>query len=470
MKNKTKKTSLIKKTVVLIVCIAIVVCTVSIAIYNKGMYDVIIAQYGHYSTDVAKLIAVEIDAERLTNVRNAVLDIYGKSENKVLSDKRGTPEFEDYVSQYDAISKTDDYKAILAQLRKMQSQLDVDCIYVCWMDIDNECYVYIVDAAIDDPCPVGCIDPLYVDKDQVSDLSLGSAPNITNTAEYGWLISTGMPIYNGHGELIALSTVDINMTKAMGELKQFMLYIGLSFLGLLVLVCVLVIFLINKFIIKPINTLSVAASDYKNNRIAFSELKIKRRDEIGVLADSLIKMEKDIDGYIEDLVNARDHADRMDRAANIDALTGVNNKRAYDIEIKRLSETKEAYGMVLIDMNDLKGVNDHYGHEKGDIGLRTVCRIICKVFDPSSVYRVGGDEFVVILEGDNYEDRDARIEAIKEAFAKSGSDQSLRPWERVSAAVGAAVYDPETDESAEAVLKRADSAMYENKKSIKSAE
>ena len=471
MRRKNKKSSLIKKTAFLIVCIAVAVGTFAIAIYNKGAYNMLISQYEHYSVDITKLVAVEIDPEPLSNVQKAVVDIYNNCEHKVMSDQMGTPEFDAYVAQFAYVKEMDDYKAVLADLQRMQNELDVECLYLYWIDVENECYVYLVDAALEDPCPPGCIDPFFMDNvtEALKDVSGGIAPTISNTPEYGWLIATGMPIYNSDGEIIAMSAVDISMNKAMSELVRFMNYIEIAFLVMIILVCVIALFMINKFIVKPIIILSKAASDYKNNKNVFSELKIKRKDEIGLLVDSMIRMEKDIDGYIQDLVLAHEHAGQMEREANIDALTGVGNKRAYDMEVKRLSDSKHPYGIAFIDLNDLKGINDKYGHEKGSISLKTVSRIICKVFAPSSVYRVGGDEFVVILENNDYENSSALIRELTESFRENGANASLPPWESVSAAVGYATYDTKTDKGVESVLYHADAEMYKNKQAMKEA-
>ncbi|MBQ6550583.1 MAG: GGDEF domain-containing protein [Lachnospiraceae bacterium] len=157
----------------------------------------------------------------------------------------------------------------------------------------------------------------------------------------------------------------------------------------------------------------------------------------------------------------------MDRAANIDALTKVRNKRAYDLDVLRLDAGTKPYGIVMVDLNGLKGINDTYGHEKGDVYINTVCQTVCRTFKHSPVYRVGGDEFVVILENDDYENRDALVEQITDIFRKTPDDTSLEPWERGWAAVGCAIYEPGKDENAESVLKRADASMYETKKAMK---
>ncbi len=465
--------SVAKRTVIWVISVAIAVGILAIAIYNKGAYDLIIEQYKHYSVDVAKLVAAELDPEQVSNVQKAIRNTYEHADNKVMSDQWGTPEFESYVAQFEYVKEMDDYKEILADLRRMQDQLDVDCLYITWVDKVNECYVYLVDAAYEDPCPPGCIDPLYFVDNEVILKNLekdGMVPNISKTKEYGWLMATGMQIFDSNGELIAMADVDISMNDAMAELMKFMNQIAFSFLAIAVIVVILALVVIRIFVIKPIRILSDAAGQYKNNSNVFSELKFKRNDEIGVLADSIALMEKDINSYISDLTSAREQADKMNLAANTDALTKVFNKRAFNQKAIQLDDDKPQYGIAMIDINDLKGTNDNYGHEKGDISIMTICRLICSVFNPSAVYRVGGDEFIVVLEGEEYEKRDELVRKLSDLFKANRMNESLEPWERAWAAIGYAVFDPDSDEGVESVEKHADAYMYENKKQCKESE
>ena len=157
----------------------------------------------------------------------------------------------------------------------------------------------------------------------------------------------------------------------------------------------------------------------------------------------------------------------MDIAANIDALTRVRNKRAYDVDAARLNEGKTEYGLAMIDLNGLKATNDTYGHEKGDASIKSLCQTVCGVFKHSPVYRVGGDEFIVILENDDFRDREMLIEQFRDKIREISGNESLQPWDRISAAIGCAVYDPGRDRSVEDVFNRADEIMYENKKKMK---
>ena len=116
----------------------------------------------------------------------------------------------------------------------------------------------------------------------------------------------------------------------------------------------------------------------------------------------------------------------------------------------------------VIEYNRLKQINDEYGHRSGDIYIRGCCHMVCEKFKHSSVYRVGGDEFVVIAMGQDYRNRQSLVRQLKEDFEKSYEQTDVSPWERYSAAVGMAENASE-DHSTEFVFRRADSAMYEDK-------
>ncbi|MBQ2101622.1 MAG: diguanylate cyclase, partial [Lachnospiraceae bacterium] len=94
------------------------------------------------------------------------------------------------------------------------------------------------------------------------------------------------------------------------------------------------------------------------------------------------------------------------------------------------------------------------------------CNLICNVYKRSPVYRVGGDEFVVILRNEDYMSRLLRMTQVREAFKKSYGNQEKDPWERFSASVGMAECEP-GDETVDQVLKRADKEMYEHKMEFK---
>ena len=157
------------------------------------------------------------------------------------------------------------------------------------------------------------------------------------------------------------------------------------------------------------------------------------------------------------------------RDANRDALTGVRNKRAFLEQIRQLnglirSGDVEEFAVAMCDVNHLKEVNDLKGHKFGDDLLKNACKQICDIFKHSPVFRIGGDEFVAVLVGSDYAERDAlmkRMESCNKEAAEQGG---------VVVACGISDYKSGTDDSVEQVLERADSAMYANKEYLKQSD
>ena len=156
------------------------------------------------------------------------------------------------------------------------------------------------------------------------------------------------------------------------------------------------------------------------------------------------------------------------RMARFDELTGVRNKNAFkefseSIETN-IKENKEyRFGVIMCDMNDLKLINDSRGHHFGDEAIQRTSRMICNIFAHSPVFRIGGDEFVIILTNSDYEKREELLENLKdESFMNKQTNSGP------VVACGMAVYDPKKDDDFAKVFERADKAMYENKKEVKS--
>ncbi len=149
-----------------------------------------------------------------------------------------------------------------------------------------------------------------------------------------------------------------------------------------------------------------------------------------------------------------------------DALTGVKNKLAYIQAERKLDENiaagKESnLAVVVCDLNGLKEINDTKGHGAGDQCLIEACKIICDIFKRSPVYRIGGDEFVVLLLGQDYNNREALIREMEELNQKNAKEG------KVVVACGISEYVPGSDRFLSEVFDRADGAMYANKKSLK---
>lgn len=156
-----------------------------------------------------------------------------------------------------------------------------------------------------------------------------------------------------------------------------------------------------------------------------------------------------------------------DERAYVDTLTGARNKNAYwELEeeyqnlIERDGELK--FGLVVCDVNNLKVINDTMGHKAGDELLQAVSTLLRNIFLHSTVYRVGGDEFVVFLKGKDYRERLVLFNGLRQAIINN-----LNTGEGPVAATGMSIYKRKTDQRISDVFERADEEMYDDKRSLK---
>lgn len=152
----------------------------------------------------------------------------------------------------------------------------------------------------------------------------------------------------------------------------------------------------------------------------------------------------------------------------IDGLTGLANRTAFEKYEEQLDrDIKDGiakFSLIIIDLNFLKKMNDTYGHDKGDIALKILADDIRAMFTSCKCFRIGGDEFAVIISGKNVDTLSFLLNDIGSSIIKTGKDNE---WENISAATGHAVYSADKDTSFHDVFVRADAIMYENKKQMK---
>lgn len=153
--------------------------------------------------------------------------------------------------------------------------------------------------------------------------------------------------------------------------------------------------------------------------------------------------------------------------ANTDALTKVKNATAYAEKIGELNieinqGQKIDFAVVMCDINDLKTENDKFGHDSGDRYIKNCCGIISKAFKHSPVFRIGGDEFVVFVQGEDYDNRTSLFEGMMEKVSIA-EKYTTSETGRASFAAGMIDYDCKIDKTVSDTVKRADEKMYANK-------
>ncbi len=163
--------------------------------------------------------------------------------------------------------------------------------------------------------------------------------------------------------------------------------------------------------------------------------------------------------------------DSIRELSHVDALTHVKNRTAYETRLEEIRKKAERkgnldFGIILFDVNNLKKINDELGHYAGDEYIKNACKLICIAFKNSPVYRIGGDEFVVLLEGKAFDLRDEQMQSFIDEMSSVMNNENISPEERVSIAYGMSIFKgaPETIDDC---IKRADETMYETKKKMK---
>ena len=431
--------------------------------------------------EVADSLALYLNLDDVKEIKQAVNDIYVnfREDELVSNEEWGSLEWTAYLEKYSSVISNPAYDRLMDQLLKFHKANNARYIYLAYADFTGHRLIYLVDCADEEErCLPGSFDDFTAqDMTVEADQEAGFLPEITNMPQYGYLVSTGRPIFDENHNIVAYALADLSMDAIVAEENKgtttlTILLLGIGF-GVVVIGYLLVLFLI----VRPIRILTKTANEYttgdNDNLNKFAQINIRTKDEIEDLTISMKKMEEDLNHYIDDLFStttklegAEKKASELKYIADRDALTGLNNKRAYfekeellNIAIKK-GEAK--FCICMIDLNDLKVTNDTQGHERGDILIVTVSNIIKKVFALSSTYRVGGDEFVVISETEDYKN----INKLAKLFM-SIIEQSKDDAIPVSAAIGVAKFVPGEDNNVEDVFKRADAEMYKMKKKMK---
>ena len=218
------------------------------------------------------------------------------------------------------------------------------------------------------------------------------------------------------------------------------------------------IWYMNRQVVNPINAMTKAADNYsvevihEGNESPISRMEIQTGDELERLCNSMKKMEKDIIQSSSQLAIA-------DWNSNHDSMTQLYNKRYYE-EIQKVLATREDIGIIYLDIDNLKKMNDTCGHEKGDEVISNGAEMIKKYLQPGiSCCRVGGDEFVMFIQNCS-EDTLATLVAMMRADEDGNlSDTSAEFYCRL--AIGGAFR--KNGEKMHELIKRAEEEMYKNK-------
>lgn len=245
------------------------------------------------------------------------------------------------------------------------------------------------------------------------------------------------------------------------DIRQIRYKIGFKILFTVVILSVLFTLIVT-FVVKkisdPLNKLTNAAVKLADGNYDV-EIEPSGLREIKLLSTAFKNM----------AVHLQERENLLYLSANRDSMTGLQNTAAYVSWVaqfdKKIENGEADFGVVMFDLNDLKKTNDIYGHEMGNKLIITSAKIISDVFKRSPVFRIGGDEFVVVLQNNDLENRDELFELFDFRCQNTFIADTQDP---IRIAIGFSCFERGEDRQFADVFKRADSAMYENKRLMKS--
>ncbi|SDC27009.1 diguanylate cyclase (GGDEF) domain-containing protein [Massilia sp. PDC64] len=176
---------------------------------------------------------------------------------------------------------------------------------------------------------------------------------------------------------------------------------------------------------------------------------------------------RDVTGAVEREKRLLDHAESLRARSYVDGLTGIANRRYFDValdrELRRAQRAKGELSLLLIDIDSFKAYNDHFGHQQGDACLSTVAQALAaKLKRPADVAaRYGGEEFAAILPDTSLEQARLHANAIREHVAGLALPHApAAHWPMVTLSIGVASFDRERLHEVPALIEAADKALY----------
>ncbi len=161
----------------------------------------------------------------------------------------------------------------------------------------------------------------------------------------------------------------------------------------------------------------------------------------------------------------------QNRNIDRDYLTDVFNRKALDMHIRRkisLSSKHRTFSAILLDIDDFKSINDHFGHTEGDVALIDAVRLLREALTSSDfIARYGGDEFCIILDSDDPQVVESTIDRIGECL-RVFNERKGKPY-TLNFSMGYSIYEPADGNGFESFLREIDLKMYKNKLAQKSS-
>ena len=374
----------------------------------------------------------------VSNTAAAMLD--GDTLERLEAGDKGTPE----------------YQSVLNMLTCFKENIGLEYIY-CVREMGDGEFAFTVDSDIEAPGEFGQHIP-YTEALHQASLGTASVDKEPYADSWGRFYSAYSPVYDSARRIAGIVAVDFSAEWYEQQINHLIrttvVFVGTSFLFAVAIIWLIITRYRRRFdamfhemnqISDGIETLVAEASPSARVVSFEADQTAPSGDPIAQLGAKIHSLEAKLGEQIA-IIHSQ---------AYIDGLTKLGNRAAYGEHVAHIDEQIKqgtaGFAIIVFDLNGLKEINDRYGHEKGDETIVEAAAVLRQAFNEGRLYRVGGDEFVVILEGENTKTR-------------SWLEETFGDRDVISFSKGYAVFDPEVDTSYSTVFNRADNDMYDDKK------
>lgn len=340
------KLSLKSKVILVVLLFTVILSTCTVMLSYLTYINSFQSYYESLAGSIAKSTATVVDNRQVEAVADEVLKTYQRIYEETGSvpdyDVFSQEELEAYYSEFSYITEMPEYQELLELLSQLREDNGVVSLYLGYHELNTMKDLYLVDASAEESCIPGDYDD--VEADQVEQLRAGNfdmPAYITNYPDYGWLCSASATIENEDGEVIGVALVDISMNEIMGDAQEFLRTLILLIAVVALLMAGLILLLVNRTIVLPINQVARAALQYVSDRrtsegrsastgvrristgedgeerSAISKLNIRTGDEIQALSEAIKTMELEINEYIQDLTTVTAEKERIGAELNV---------------------------------------------------------------------------------------------------------------------------------------------------------
>ena len=430
---------------------------------GTGKYIVLLAIFLFIvNISMGLIMTVESSEAMKDLIHNRMLDISNTAAAMIDGDALRDIQAEDL--------NTPEYREILKTLTYYQDNINLKYIY-CIRDMGDKNFVFTIDPTVEDPGEFG--EPIvYTDALYMASKGTAAVDKDPYTDKWGRFYSSYSPVFDSDHEVAGIVAVDFSADwydrQVSNQIRTMMLITVMSIIFGVIIVLLLASHFRKRFklLYKELNKLTEGVEtlskelSYDNildgHEVIETELseEDKMLDDIGVMEKRISSLKEYMSAQIR-FVRSKTY---------IDGLTGVKNRTAYLEYVEKLEKSINngvaEFAVVMFDLNGLKRINDDLGHDKGDMTIKKAADIIKETFANEQVFRMGGDEFVVLIK-----DSPDKIDELMPCFDKNCANANKKDDDiPVAISKGYAVFDTATDKNYQDTFERADQAMYEDKK------